>query len=416
MQRKPMGQHGSPHCRWGVRLLAAGAVALAVMAWRGAGNGPQLQLAPAVVSPARAPQISRPAAFESPATVAQQPSVRAAAAPPPGSNVGAVPSEPVRMEICGFGMVTLPADDPDQLQQVPQSVRNAVMRSVTASMLDSGDPQARAAALLIGTRSGGSNAHELAELLARLAVGSQDAAIYAMALEGCRGSMVDDSGSCQLLSRAQWVRLDPDNVLPWLELAAEAQQRDEPQAEAEAMRHAALARRSDAYEGLLPGLVERSLASQASPLQRTLALSQSWTVQTAWAVSRSSHAYEYCTSGPGMDADRHSCEAVAETLAQRSLNLADLGVGLAIGRNLGWSAERLHALQQVNDAVSEISGLQTIGLDLSCDGIARTQGWLRQLSARGELPAMRDAIARGDRAARSDVKVSTDAGRDPIGH
>lgn len=414
MQRKSMGQHDSPRCRWCVGLLAAAVAAFGAVAWQGADNEPQVQLAPAVVAPAKPPLIARPLAFESTSQLAQfapQPAVRATAAPT--SNVGAVPNDPVRLEICGFGMVTLPADDPDLLQQMPQSLRNAVMHSVITLMLDSGDPQARAAALLIGSRSGGSDTHGLAELLARQATGSQDAAIYAMALEGCRGSAVDDGGSCQLLSRAQWVRLDPDNVLPWLELAAEAQQRNEPQAEGEAMRHAALARRSDAYEGLLPRLVDRALGSQASPLQRTLALSQSWTVQTVWAVSRSSQAYEYCTSGPGMDADRHSCEAVAETLAQRSLSLADLGVGLAIGKNLGWSVERLQALQRVNDAVSEISGLQTIGLDLSCDGIARTQGWMRQLSARGELAAVREVIAGGVHSA-GPINVKEAAAQDRL--
>ena len=49
--------------------------------------------------------------------------------------------------------------------------------------------------------------------------------------------------------------------------------------------------------------------------------------------------------------------------------------------------------------MSEISGLQTIGLDLSCDGVARMQEWLHQLAARGEWMAMRDALARrGERA------------------
>ena len=409
MQREPIGQHA--HRRWRRWLLACAVAALALVAWHSASRDaePVQQLEPAAASTASTAAPAAPPTLESARQTVPQPAPRYAAAPAAAARTVAAPSDPVEMEICGFGMVKLAADDPYQLQRVPPALRKAALEGVDALMLESSDEQVRAAALLIGARSPRDDARERADRLARLAVGSQDAAVYAMALEACKGWGAADGGACQLLNRAQWVRLDPDNVLPWLELAAEAQDRSEPEAEGEAMQRAAHARRSDAYDGLLPRLVERTLGSDAPPLQRTLALSASWSVQTVWALSRPSHAYSYCLSNAALGAAerQHSCEAIAETLAQRSLSLADLGVGLAIGKGLGWSVERLRALQQVNDAISEISGLQTIGLDLSCDGVARMQEWLRRLDARGELLALREVLARGGRSAVSGKRAGS---------
>jgi len=284
----------------------------------------------------------------------------------------------VMVEVCGYGPVTLPPDDPDPFQQIAPKVRAAALEDVRAQMMRSGDARTRAAALLIALRTGGGNVRELADALAREAARSHDPALHAMALEGCRGFASDDGGACRLLSRAQWARLDPDNVLPWLELAAEAHGRGEPKRESAAMRRASRARRSDGYEQLLPALVDRTLAGSAPSLRHALALTASRTVQTIWSASRSSHAYEYCASTAASGPDRHACEAIAKTLVQRSPGPAERRVGLAIGHQLGWPEERLHAMQPRAARDDGSEQLPTVGLDLSCDGVSRTERWLRQ--------------------------------------
>ena len=405
MQRNPTGQHESAHaprrwCRW---LLASVAAALALVAWQSVRLDARLRQQPVQTDvAAAAPATWWLPVFGSDSTTEPLPEPESAAAPSVAvAGAVAALNDPIEMEICGSGMVRTSADAPYRLQSLSPSERAAEIDRIDALMLADADERVRAAALLIGARSRGDQTRDRADRLARLAVGSQDPAVYAMALEACHGLATTDAGACQLLSRAHWVRLDPDNVFPWLELAAEAQDRFEPDAQAEAMRHAALARRSDAYESLLPELVDRTLGSQAAAAQRALALGSSWNVQLAWVLSHSSAAYSYCASDAalGWEDRQHSCEALAQTLAQRKLHLADLGIGLAIDKGLGWSAERLQAMQQANAAINTISGLQTIGLDLTCDGVARMQGWLRELDARGELHTMRELLARGGRSA-----------------
>ena len=191
------------------------------------------------------------------------------------------------VEVCGFGAVEVAPDDPDPVQRIPPAVRQSALDAVDALMLASDDSQVRAAALWMGARIRGREVHERIEQMARLAVASQDPYVYAMALEACKGAAPAEASSCQLLSRAQWVRLDPDNAVPWQALAAEAHEHDEPQIEDAALQLASRAHRSDAHEGWLPRLVDKALGPQAAPLQRTLALSASWSAEAVWAASHS---------------------------------------------------------------------------------------------------------------------------------
>jgi hypothetical protein len=297
----------------------------------------------------------------------------------------------VTIEICGYGPVTLPPDDPDPLQSLPRALRSEVLEEVRAEMTVGGDAQARAAAQLILLRSNLSDAPETADVLARQAIASQDPAVYAMALEGCRGFSGEGAGACALLNRAQWARLDPDNAVAWLELGAEAHERGEPDAESDAMSHAALARRSDGYEELLPGLVERTLAGSSLSLRHALALNAASTAKTIWSASRSNHAYEYCASGLAVDTVRLQCEAIAGILVQRNVAQVERRTGVAIGRQLGWPQDRLNALA-ADGTGFDPREQPALGRDLSCEGVSRVE--------RSLMAATRDAIP-GDPPAAS---------------
>ena len=365
------------------RWIGAAGLAVGTSAWLAWSEGPRPIEPPRLVA-----SVSRPSVAPLREAAARKPPRRAA---PRASHVAPAPRDAGEVEICGFGEVRLPADDPYGLNRVPDSLRRSALDDVDEHMLASGDEQVRAAALMIGAQARGGEARSRIDRLARLAGHSQDPVVYAIAVEACRGWTPEQGGACQLLSRAQWVHLDPDNALPWLELAAEA----------EAMHRAASARRSDAHADVLPALVERALDdAHAAPLQRTLALSASWSAQAAWAPPRSGQAYLYCTAESLADANRQqTCDALAQTLAQRGMSLADVSVGLAIGRNVGWPAERLQALQQELDALGQAGRFQSaVGLDLSCEAVARTQEWMRRVAAEGEVQAAREELARSGRS------------------
>ena len=303
-------------------------------------------------------------------------------------------------QVCGFGSVDLAADDPYSLQRLPAPLRNGALDGAEASMRASNDEKVRAAALMIGARSGMGAAGLRTEQLARLAVASQSPEVYAMALEACKPSTVVAAGNCSLLSRAQWVRLDPDNAHPWLELAAEARSRQNAEAEGDAMQHAARARRIDTRKTLLSNLVDKALGPNVPLLGRTLALAAAWSAQTAWEPSHSAQVAAYCSKDAIVDPNRHeTCQGLAQMLSQLGTSLEDLRLSLMVGKSLSWAEPRLQAMQQEHDAIREAGGADAIGVDFSCNAVERIQAWMRQVGAHGEMQTLRDRLARSGRSA-----------------
>lgn len=394
--------------------LAGAALVLGVaLLWVVAGLWPQTSVVPA---PATAKE-----AVASPVGVVQVPL-------PDVVRTGPSPAGPLRRiesaakgggnEVCGFGTVQPDDDDPLGLQQVPQRLRSAALGEADARMLSSADERIRAAALLIGAREHDGHAHARIDRLAAMASSTRDAVVYAMALQGCRAWDAEEAGSCRLLNRAQWTRLDPDNVLPWLEAAREAREQQQPALQEDAMFHAALATHSDAHAGLLPVLVDLALGSNRS-LTRTLALAASWSVQAAWDLPPSDEALRYCDEGVLGDANRRPlCESLARTLAYHGSSLLDLSVGVALGRSLGWPEERLNPLRDERDALGEAGRFQGLALDFSCDAIEAQQAWMHKLAQGGETQAARQLIASSgmpltqwSRQSRVNLQLATAAAR-----
>ncbi|HEX3141597.1 MAG TPA: hypothetical protein VHQ87_16190, partial [Rhizobacter sp.] len=52
-----------------------------------------------------------------------------------------VPAEIGVMEVCGFGWVRVPPDDPDPLQRIPSALRQSALDAMDAAMLASDDTQ-----------------------------------------------------------------------------------------------------------------------------------------------------------------------------------------------------------------------------------------------------------------------------------
>ncbi len=367
--------------------------ALPVLWWMLAGRQGEIALPAAGASPP-APVASA----DVPVTPAREPRREALAEAPARFERSAAPAEGNSVEVCGYGAVQLAVDDPNPLQRVPLVLRHAALDQVEARLAAHPEAAVRAAGLLIGARGRVAGSRARIQQLARLAVSTQDAAVYLLALRGCRTYGETDAGACALLSRAQWARLDPDNLHPWLELAAEAAARDDAPAEAEAMRQAAQARHSDARAGLLPALVAQALGPPVPGLQRALAASLARSLDDGWTLTSSLHADAYCAAEALADGSRAAvCDAVARTLAEHSQSLADVASGAAIGRQLGWPTERwqgwLHEQQALLQLGEAGSAAAANDLDFSCARLAQRQAWSRAVGAQGELASLRQRIA-----------------------
>lgn len=171
-------QHGA--ARWAVPV-AAGAVG--VMLWLAQATRPDPP-AERVVPPTPAVAFTPPA----PALPYSRPPVLKAPLPKPQRRPLGV------TEVCGYGEVQLPPDDPDPVQRIPADLRRSAIEAMDALMLASDDDQVRAAALWMGARLRGREVKSRIEQIARLAAASQDPFVYAIALEACSGRRGPDGG------------------------------------------------------------------------------------------------------------------------------------------------------------------------------------------------------------------------------
>ncbi len=347
----------------------------------------------------------------------------AAAAPLPSApSLASVRHGPDEVQLCNGAWVKSEPDsaasqaDFERAIKLPQT-RAAILATLNAAP----DDMSRLAALVLTTTDRG-EAHRLAligvpatcegaecvavaaaeadvaqarEAIARAALTSTDPKVYALALNVCNRHR---EGTCEQLSARQWARIDPGNARPWMQVLSEARASKDDAAQAEALYRIANAQREGFGASLLASAVLKAApADDDESVEATLTMAMSALgVEMAWAPNYQA-LMQLCTADALRDANRAQvCAGVAETLIDRSDSLLSRNIGAALGRRLGWPAERSDLVRAELDAYSDISNLPLggPGRESSC---ARTRYWLgrmARMAALGEVGAMREWIAR----------------------
>jgi hypothetical protein len=385
-----------------VAVAAAGvALLLALLWWQPADTG---------VAAGTAPQ-----AFGrvQPSAVADKPRPVFSAAPP-RKRPAATVLQPDEVQVCGLGIVKPVNDDGDLVAPAHlQAARDALDRHLA----EHADVKVRALGALLAPEGRRQEQARRRDELARAAAAGDDPALYAMAWAACQPDAEGQRpGACQLLSLRQWTRIDADNGVPWLKLAGEARSHTDSATEAEALYRASMASRFDAHWGLFPNLADQALPPDTPGWQRYQAMLQAAGVQAAVALPEMRAPLEHC-SPQRLDANRRQvCEALAKALVDKGTTLWDHTMASALGRRLGWPAERLAALQRERDAMQGLALMHSPTLSLDCAGVERTRQWFADLFRHGELGAMRremqrlgekpEALARRYRAFAAELAAS----------
>lgn len=394
-----------PHVRWGrvvvTVLVATGLVALWVAQRRG-----MFDDAPAVVL-----------AAGTAASTATAGAVAAKVAPPAAgvavSTAGPVPGRAASSAefVCGLGAVSFDPQDEKQIEALSEEAharldayRAKVLPGWQEEMKEHPDESVQAVAwlsqavefwrtkVLPASEAKGNPwaKHGLQidglDELARLAQRSASPEVYAMAMNAC-GFLVDfsPSTSCAALSFEEWARRDPDNGYPWL-LAANYQPKGSPR-RAELIERAMAAKEARAEWGFAYEPLAKALAASASPLDRSAIYAEAAAlggIQMMPPVA----AIEHCSEDELRKGNRRSrCENLASFLAERSDSPILSRFGTAIGRNLGWSEDRLNTYRNDLEAVLAAAPREQ---DLrGCHGLAALERYLADVAKHGELGALR---------------------------
>jgi hypothetical protein len=397
--------------RWlGVVLIVVALAALVWQAWV-SGMGDELSLASPPESTGKTSLQDMLASVEG----AKLGAWAASSATHPAMPASA-PLAPGETEVCGVGRVK--ADDTGQPKDMAP-IRLAAQRArerLLSALANSPDEVARAAGLLLlsagrpqfadescdtadcaqrtvpANNPGGRLRSDLVarDALASMALTTRSPKVYALAMNACQSHRKE--GVCLHLSPEQWARLDPDNAVPWLYVAADAGDRREAPTAAEAFFRVSRAARSDAHWGAVTGLVLAKLPPEL-PILDKVALAGEVLSLEAEALMPFVPASQYCSVADVRDANRQQvCSAMAEVLVNKGSSLMDVALGTSIGQRAGWPAERLAALQEERDALLQLNDQSAPAQRWSCNGLARTLNQLTEMGQHGELGAMRRAL------------------------
>jgi hypothetical protein len=193
-------------------------------------------------------------------------------------------------------------------------------------------------------------------------------------------------------------QIDPDNAVPWLLLADDAQRRHDVTDDANAFAHAASATKVDAYGDSVYTFAAPELPAEATPLERDYFAVEVIGVEAAMTTPHLSIASRHCSVDAVRDGKvRQQCNALAQLLVGRGSNLLELSVGKAIGTRVGWTRERVDELAQQQDALEEVIRELTPSDEAqlwTCAAVDRVNAYMDQRARVGEVAAANDLVER----------------------
>lgn len=306
-------------------------------------------------------------------------------------------------EVCGVGKVRMDRNNPQFLAEWTTDYVGMLAKPAEqrwkAALLASDDYRARAVGLFIqqyvpeGETPALSTEQARSELV-QLAVGTGDAAVYAIALKMCETGAHQplSSEGCNRLSVREWAQKDSGNAAPWLALVRQAQETGDVAAEAMAFRHAASAQRMDEYSTSLLSFAMPQLVGDVSPLERAYAATDLSGYESGFLQPYYRASLTRCTvSSMQQDNIRSECASLAQLMVKHGATLVDLKIGGKIGGRAGWPKERLSDLDEQFMALKQASVIEGDS-PWDCSSVAAVNHWFDQVMRLGEVGASREIL------------------------
>lgn len=373
-----------------------------------------------------------------PAPVVEEPRTGFASAGSASAVDAAARSEaPGEMQVCGGAWVKLGDDglpDKDELAGVFARATDEVGATAMRVMATSGSPRSQAAALYLRVglaqlpASTGADCSAAAcvrrreaakadverqrDALARLAQDTHDPQIYAWAYRACKAVNGSPQGSCAFINVGQWTYLDPALADPWLAAVAEARARKDGAGAEDALFHVAHAERVDLGFAALAAEVLKHVPADDATLPGLFGLLTQAAAVEASRISGLVSTAESCREEELADANRReTCERIAGVMTERSTNAYPRYLGSELGKRLGWSPDRIDALERERDAAQAAveRQMERAAEDPQACGTFRFEvDRVRGIARWGELETNRRQVAA---SGRSTAELASEARR-----
>jgi hypothetical protein len=304
-------------------------------------------------------------------------------------------------ELCGVKGPDLKRAENEAIPEHAMRVTEGVISRWKSALATSEDPRRQAIGLALQNARPGPFKDKPKDTpvnnsLVLLAIHSNDPVIYALAIGQCVGVGLDMTpGPCQGLSWEHWAKIDPDNAVPWLWLAAKADRSTDEQGAEDALARASMASRFDGYSSVVSEIALNALPRDAAPLDKAVA-GINVIMTSGIGVPAGEIATTLCSDTAVQQSTRkQQCTSIANTLADRGSTLIELSAASHLSRRLGFPADRQALLQKESqDAKAFLSlnpwrysfdegpGVHFVG-DLRCDTVLSYNSFIDALEAAG---------------------------------
>jgi len=235
------------------------------------------------------------------------------------------------------------------------------------------------------------------DALAKISASTSDPRVYALGYMTCASSRQASGDACQMLSAAQWARLDPGNAQPWLYALSQAAQSKDAAGVQDALFHIAASPRSELRFLEPTGALLSKLPDDESSSLAVLSLAyESAGAQAALALPGYADVVRLCRGPDLRDANRRQvCQAIAETFSLRSDGMIEHAIGATMGERLGWPAavtDRMRGERAMYEKSGK--GSPSDPTTMTCASIADELSHIRRVAAVGETGVMREWVAR----------------------
>lgn len=215
--------------------------------------------------------------------------------------------------------------------------------------------------------------------LAELARQSRDPAIYAAAVHLCQK---EETGGCNGISYSGWAKLEPENVAPWMMVSEQAKANGDANARAEALRRIATASLVDFRPPDMRPLINAgALKDAAAPSQYGL-LGSMIGVAASISINHGMALGNICLRADIWDDERKAiCHNLANMMAEKDRSMVGLRMATIVAKKLGWSDERIQALQDESDMImgswmADANHENRVGCEQMAKEIQRGKEWL----------------------------------------
>jgi hypothetical protein len=231
--------------------------------------------------------------------------------------------------------------------------------------------------------------------LVRIATHTSDADAYALAVYSC---MWPSNADCNLLSYAQWATIEPDNAVPWLYLAGDAQRHGDQSTAEAALYRASKARFSNPHSDQISGLVYSNAAAALSPTFQTELAGTLLSIQGGLPHPNLSVVMHYCgDAGQTIAGHVQTCGDLAAMLVERSRTAIEVLIGGRVAEQVSWANPRVAALRDEADAMRwqlfRMPGSQQAQMLPGCDSTQRLLPIATAQAQFGESGRLRQELA-----------------------